>query len=71
MAVEHSVDNFFAEKIFNDFNTRSPKSLKSSVFIDFRAAFALIECPAKQGIKSALQAFIAVPSTQRMYFIEI
>ena len=30
------VDNFFAEKIFNDFNERCTKSLESYVFIDFR-----------------------------------
>ncbi|NDE05362.1 MAG: hypothetical protein EB003_12085 [Flavobacteriia bacterium] len=32
---EQTVDNFFTEKIFNDFNVQSKKSLKSSVFIDF------------------------------------
>jgi sorbitol-specific phosphotransferase system component IIA len=41
-----AVDNFFAEKIFNDFNERYTKSLESCVFIDFHAGFALIECPA-------------------------
>jgi hypothetical protein len=32
---------------------------------------AVPEMPNRLGIKSALQAFIAVPSTQRMYFMEI
>jgi hypothetical protein len=42
-----SVDNFFTKKNFNDFNSRCAKSLESIVFIDFRKAFALFQCPAK------------------------
>ncbi len=66
-----SVDNFFAEKIFNDFNNCYAKSLESTLFIDFRKVFALFQCPAQQGVKKALQAFVAVPSSQHMYFREI
>jgi hypothetical protein len=69
--VELTVDNFLTKKIFNDFKAQMVKSLEMRLFIDFRAAFALFQCPAKQGIKSVLQAFIAVPSTQLMYFMKI
>jgi hypothetical protein len=31
-----TVDNFFIEKIFNDFNAQKAKSLESTLFIDFR-----------------------------------
>jgi hypothetical protein len=65
------VDNFFTEKIFNDFNAQMMKSLESILFIDFRHDLALFQCPAGQGVKAALQALIAMSSTQRMYFIEI
>jgi hypothetical protein len=40
-----AVDNFFAEKIFNDFNARPLKSMKSAVFIDFLQGRAPFECP--------------------------
>jgi hypothetical protein len=40
------MDNFLTVFFFSDFNAELPKNLESSVFIDFRAAFALIECPA-------------------------
>jgi len=40
-----AVDNFFAEKIFNDFNARPPKSMKSAVFIDFLQRRAPFQCP--------------------------
>jgi len=40
-----AVDNFFAEKIFNDFNARPLKSMKSAVFIDFLQGRALFQCP--------------------------
>jgi len=35
------VDNFFAEKIFNDLKAQMAKSLERTLFIDFRIAFAL------------------------------
>ena len=57
--------------IFSDFNAESTKTLESIVFIDFRTGYALFQCPAKCGIKKALQAFVAVSSTQRMCFMEI
>ena len=66
-----SVDNFLTVFFFNDFNSESPKSLESYVFIDFCTGFALFQCPAQKGFKKALQAFIAVSSTQRMCFREI
>jgi hypothetical protein len=56
--VEHVVDNFFAEIFFNDFNAQPAKSCKSTIFIDFRFNHALFQCPAEQGVKSALQALI-------------
>jgi len=62
--VELTVDNFLTKKFFSDFNTQSPKSLESLVFIDFGADFALIECPASACLKSALQAFIRAACTQ-------
>ncbi len=34
------------------------------IFIDFRAAFALFECPASARFKSALQALIRASRTQ-------
>jgi len=37
-----AVDNFFTEKIFNDFNSRCAKSVEMLIFIDFRRVFALI-----------------------------
>ena len=65
------MDNFLTVFFFSDFNAESPKTLESSVFIDFRTAFALFQCPASLFNKKALQAFIAVASTQRMCFMEI
>jgi hypothetical protein len=65
------VDNFCTEKILNDFNNQIVKSLESLVFIDFCTDFALFLCPPQQGIKKALQAFIAVPGTKRIRFTEI
>jgi hypothetical protein len=44
--VELTVDNFFTKKFFNDFNAQGAKSLESTLFIDFRVAFALFQCPA-------------------------
>jgi hypothetical protein len=41
------VDNFFTEKILNDFNNQIVKSLESIVFIDFRTGCALFQCPEK------------------------
>jgi len=32
---ELAVDNFFTEKIINDFNAQTLKSIKSSIFRDF------------------------------------
>jgi len=61
--VELTVDNFLMFFFSNDFNTQSSKSLESLVFIDFRAAFALIECPTKASLKSALQALIRASGT--------
>jgi hypothetical protein len=52
------VDNFFTEIFINDFNAQLPKSLESTVFIDFRHDLALFQCPAGQGVKTALQALI-------------
>jgi hypothetical protein len=52
------VDNFFTEIFINDFNAQRPKSLESTVFIDFRHDLALFQCPAGQGVKTALQALI-------------
>ncbi|MEI6620119.1 MAG: hypothetical protein WCO17_13395 [Betaproteobacteria bacterium] len=40
-----AVDNFFPEKIFNDFNAQPPKSMKSAVFIGFLQRRAPFECP--------------------------
>jgi len=60
-----SVDNFFMEKISNDFNAQVPKSRKSILFIDFRPDWALFQCPAQQGVKQALQAVWPTTSTQR------
>jgi len=57
--VEHVVDNFFAEIFFNDFNAQPAKSCKSTIFIDFCRDLALFQCPAEQGVKSALQALIS------------
>jgi hypothetical protein len=56
--VEHVVDNFSAEIFFNDFNAQPAKSCKSTIFIDFRHDLALFQCPAGQGVKTALQALI-------------
>ena len=69
--VELTVDNFLTKKIFNDFKAQMVKSLEMRLFIDFCTGFALFQCPANKGIKKALQAFIAVSSTQRMCFMEI
>jgi len=52
------VDNFFTEIFINDFNAQRPKSLESTLFIDFRRDHALFQCPAEQGVKTALQALI-------------
>jgi len=52
------VDNFFTEIFINDFNAQMPKSLESTLFIDFRRDHALFQCPAEQGVKTALQALI-------------
>jgi len=52
------VDNFFTEIFINDFNAQRPKSLESTIFIDFRSNHALFQCPAGQGVKTALQALI-------------
>jgi hypothetical protein len=57
--VEHVVDNFFTEIFFNDFNAQPAKSCKSSVFIYFHQDHALFQCPAEQGVKTALQALIS------------
>jgi hypothetical protein len=62
--VELTVDNFLTKKFFSDFNTQSPKSLESLVFIYFRKGLALIECTASACLKSALQALIRASSTQ-------
>ena len=40
-----AVDNFFAQKIFNDFNAQPLKSMKSAVFIGFLQRRAPFECP--------------------------
>jgi len=69
--VELTVDNFLTKKFFNDFKAQMVKSLEMRLFIDFCAAFALIECPASACFKSALQALNRASSTQRMYFREI
>jgi hypothetical protein len=55
---ELSVDNFFTENFFNDFNAQSAKSCKSTLFMDFRRDLAHFQCPAGQGVKAALQALI-------------
>ena len=57
------VDNFLTVFFFNDFKAQLAKSLESTFFIDFRRAFALIECPASARFKSALQARISASST--------
>jgi hypothetical protein len=49
------VDNFLVVFFFNDFNDQTPKSLESNVFIDFSGDIALLECPARKRLKSALQ----------------
>jgi hypothetical protein len=69
--VELTVDNFLTVFFFNDFNTQSPKSLENCVFIDFRRAFALIECPASARFKSALQALIRALSTQSIRRVQM
>jgi hypothetical protein len=56
---ELPVDNFFTEIFFNDFKAQPAKSCKSMFFIDFRRDLALFQCPAKQGVKKALQALIS------------
>ena len=56
---ELPVDNFSTEIFFNDFNAQPMKSCKSMFFIDFRHDLALFQCPAKQGVKKALQALIS------------
>jgi hypothetical protein len=58
------VDNFLTVFFFNDFKAQAAKSWKSYVFIDFRRAFALFECPAIARVKSALQTLISASSTQ-------
>ena len=47
LRIELTVDNFLTVFFFNDFNNQIVKSLESIVFIDFRKAFALFQCPAK------------------------
>jgi len=61
---ELTVDNFLTKKFFNDFKAQMVKSLEMRLFIYFRCAFALIECPASGCFKSALQALIMSSSTQ-------
>jgi hypothetical protein len=61
--IELAVDNFLTVFFFNDFKAQAAKSWKSYIFIDFRRAFALFECPASARVKSALQALISASST--------
>jgi hypothetical protein len=57
------VDNFLKVFFFNDFKAQQEKSWKSCVFINFRRAFALFECPASARVKSAVQALISASSS--------
>ena len=62
--IELAVDNFLTVLFFNDFKAHLAKSLEMRLFIDFRRAFALFECPAIARVKSALQTLISASSTQ-------
>jgi hypothetical protein len=68
--IELAVDNFLTKKFFNDFKAQLVKSLEMRLFIDFRSPVALIECPASECFKSALQALIMASSTQSVRYTQ-